>query len=301
MIIFLSGCRETSFIYALTSAAVTHAVVRACSEGSIESCTCDYRLHNKYTRSLGPDQNWKWGSCSDNIEFGYKFTRDFVDAGEKARDMRGMMNLHNNEAGRLVSRHHVLSHPLLHLNPHVLTSQDDFIYGPFCPQHVQSLMRRHCKCHGMSGSCTMKTCWMRLPHLREVGNSLKDRFDGASRVMMSNAGSLRDLGRGNRAKYKFQLKPYNPDHKPPSKKDLVFYEDSPNFCNRDPRYGVAGTVGRACNVSSMGVDGCDIMCCGRGYTVTVKQVVERCKCTFQWCCHVECKNCTVTKTMYTCK
>lgn len=87
----------------MTSAAVTHAVVRACSEGSIESCTCDYRLHNKYSRAMAPDQNWKWGSCSDNIEFGYKFSRDFVDAGEKARDMRGTMNLHNNEAGRIVS------------------------------------------------------------------------------------------------------------------------------------------------------------------------------------------------------
>lgn len=94
---------------------------------------------------------------------------------------------------------------------------------------------------------------MRLPHLREVGNSLKDRFDGASRVLISNAGSLRDFGRKSR--YKFQLKPYNPDHKPPSKKDLVFYEDSPNFCERDTRYGVSGTSGRACNASSIGVDG----------------------------------------------
>ncbi|CAG7716557.1 unnamed protein product [Allacma fusca] len=260
------GCRETAFLYAITSAAVTHAVVRACSEGAIESCTCDYRLHNKYSRSMSSDQNWKWGSCSDNIEFGYKFSRDFVDAGEKIRDMRGTMNLHNNEAGRM---------------------------------HVQSLMRRQCKCHGMSGSCTMKTCWMRLPNLREVGNSIKDRFDGASRVLISNAGSLRDFGR--RTRYKFQLKPYNPDHKPPSKKDLVFFEDSPNFCDKDARYGVSGTVGRACNVSSMGVDGCDLMCCGRGYTVSVKTVVERCKCTFKWCCQVECKNCTVTRTYYTCK
>ena len=166
-------------------------------------------------------------------------------------------------------------------------------------QHVQSLMRRQCKCHGMSGSCTMKTCWMRLPNLREVGNAIKDRFDGASRVLISNAGSLRDFGR--RTRYKFQLKPYNPDHKPPSKKDLVFFEDSPNFCDKDARYGVSGTSGRACNVSSMGVDGCDLMCCGRGYTVSVKTVVERCKCTFKWCCQVECKNCTVSRTYYTCK
>lgn len=48
-------------------------------------------------------------------------------------------------------------------------------------------MRQECKCHGMSGSCTVKTCWMRLPLFRLVGDNLKDRFDGASRVMVSNS------------------------------------------------------------------------------------------------------------------
>lgn len=48
-------------------------------------------------------------------------------------------------------------------------------------------MRQECKCHGMSGSCTVKTCWMRLPAFRQVGDNLKDRFDGASRVMVSNS------------------------------------------------------------------------------------------------------------------
>jgi len=171
----------------------------------------------------------------------------------------------------------------------------------------------------MSGSCTMKTCWMRLPHLREIGNAIKDRFDGATRVLISNAGSLRNVRprRGNRARRrgraqqrtrkssrrykKSQLQPFNLDHKPPTRKDLVFYEDSPNFCFKDRRYGVSGTKGRACNVSSLGLDGCDLMCCGRGYSVSVKTVTERCKCTFQWCCQVECQNCTVTKTFYTCK
>ena len=29
----------------------------------------------------------------------------------------------------------------------------------------------------------MKTCWMRLPAFREVGQVLKDRFDGATKVL----------------------------------------------------------------------------------------------------------------------
>lgn len=53
-------------------------------------------------------------------------------------------------------------------------------------------MRKECKCHGMSGSCTVKTCWMRLPNFRVVGDNLKDRFDGATRIMVSNS-----LQRGN--------------------------------------------------------------------------------------------------------
>lgn len=92
------GCRETAFIFAITSAGVTHSVARSCSEGSIESCTCDYRRRGPG----GPD--WHWGGCSDNVDFGRVFGREFVDSNEKGRDLRFLMNLHNNEAGRLVGR-----------------------------------------------------------------------------------------------------------------------------------------------------------------------------------------------------
>lgn len=71
-------------------------MARSCSEGSIESCTCDYRRRGPG----GPD--WHWGGCSDNIDFGRLFGREFVDSGEKGRDLRFLMNLHNNEAGRTV-------------------------------------------------------------------------------------------------------------------------------------------------------------------------------------------------------
>lgn len=96
MLIVLLGCRETAFVFAITSAGVTHAVARSCSEGAIESCTCDYRRRGPG----GPD--WHWGGCSDNVEFGRMFGREFVDSSERGRDLRYLTNLHNNEAGRMV-------------------------------------------------------------------------------------------------------------------------------------------------------------------------------------------------------
>lgn len=94
------GCRETAFIYAITSAAVTHSIARACSEGSIQSCSCDY---THQSRAPSDVRDWEWGGCSDNIGYGFKFSREFVDTGERGRNLREKMNLHNNEAGRAVS------------------------------------------------------------------------------------------------------------------------------------------------------------------------------------------------------
>ena len=94
---FVVGCRETAFIYSITSAAVAHSVSQACSEGTVYTCSCG---HNNPTRRTHRD--WEWGGCSDNIKFGYKFSQEFIDVVERGRDLRFMMNLHNNEAGRTV-------------------------------------------------------------------------------------------------------------------------------------------------------------------------------------------------------
>lgn len=170
------------------------------------------------------------------------------------------------------------------------------MYLFFCLQHITSEMHKDCKCHGMSGACTLRTCWMRLPNFRVVGDMLKDRFDGASRVMVSNDGS----SRRQKNRYNFKLQPYDPEHKPPGQKDLVYYEVSPNFCDRNPRMGIQGTQGRLCNESSIGVDGCDLMCCGRGHRSQEITVVERCQCFFKWCCEVKCKMCRTKKMIHYC-
>ncbi|PVD38961.1 hypothetical protein C0Q70_01586 [Pomacea canaliculata] len=128
---------------------------RSCAEGSVRTCTCDYE--HKERSPSGKD--WEWSGCSDNVRFGSKFSRKFVDVVERGRDFRSMMNLHNNEAGRM---------------------------------HVKKALKKECKCHGMSGSCTIKTCWMRLQSFRHVGDVLKDRFDGATKVLPGNEGNMRE-------------------------------------------------------------------------------------------------------------
>lgn len=46
---------------------------------------------------------WKWSGCSHNLDFGVEFSQSFLDLREKAGDIQSRINLHNNEAGRLVS------------------------------------------------------------------------------------------------------------------------------------------------------------------------------------------------------
>ncbi|XP_009282902.1 PREDICTED: LOW QUALITY PROTEIN: proto-oncogene Wnt-1 [Aptenodytes forsteri] len=124
----------------------------------------------------------------------------------------------------------------------------------------------------------------------------RDRFDGASRVIYGNKGS----NRASRVEL-HHLEPENPAHKPPSPHDLVYFEKSPNFCTYSGKTGTAGTAGRFCNSSSPGLDGCELLCCGRGYRTRTERITERCNCTYHWlCCHVSCLNCTNTQVLHEC-
>lgn len=92
----LSATRESAFVHAIASAGVAFAVTRACAEGSATICGCD-------TRHKGPPgEGWKWGGCSEDVDFGSMVSREFADARENRPDARSAMNRHNNEAGRMV-------------------------------------------------------------------------------------------------------------------------------------------------------------------------------------------------------
>lgn len=48
--------------------------------------------------------DWEWGGCGDNVAFGYKKSKAFMDFPYRKRsDMKTLVRLHNNDAGRLVS------------------------------------------------------------------------------------------------------------------------------------------------------------------------------------------------------
>ncbi len=56
----------------------------------------------------------EWGGCSDNIAYGYRKSKDFMDLKRQRTraDIRTIVHKHNNEAGRLVSEKHTFIFPV---------------------------------------------------------------------------------------------------------------------------------------------------------------------------------------------
>lgn len=91
-----SGFKETAFLYAISSAGLTHAMAKACSAGRMERCTCDEApdLENR--------EAWQWGGCGDNLKYSNKFVKEFL--GRKPnKDLRARVDFHNNLVGMKVS------------------------------------------------------------------------------------------------------------------------------------------------------------------------------------------------------
>jgi len=83
---------------------------------------------------------------------------------------------------------------------------------------LKQSMESACKCHGVSGACTTKVCWRKLSSFRKIGDELTRRFDGATQMSYVQR------------KQKSRLRPSKRDVKRPSKKDLIYLDDSPDYC-----------------------------------------------------------------------
>ena len=150
-------------------------------------------------------------------------------------------------------------------------------------------MKLWCRCHGVSGSCTMKVCSHQTPPLAKTGTILMEKFHAITQVAGKQVGARRTLLPTWAA-----VKKIAPD-------DLVYLYPSHDYCEPNPRLNIPGTKGRKCKKDSLQTDGCGHLCCQRGYTTKTEETRVNCHCKFKWCCKVVCKKCTRRKTVHICK
>lgn len=198
-------------------------------------------------------------------------------------------------------------------------------------------MEKSCKCHGLTGTCTINTCWKIMPRFVETSSRLRHRYNAAVPVKMNNdIGSL-IVSRSLRRRYlerkrsrkrsgikKFRRAAGNSTTKTRVKRrkrggsysvksrrrlrkhvlsdeDLVYAQPSVDFCTRIKKGGSIGTVGRTCDPTISGAGSCQDLCCGRGYVA--KSIIETkaCNCKFKYCCNVECDECSVETIIHVCQ
>lgn len=90
-------------------------------------------------------------------------------------------------------------------------------------QAVKRFLKQECKCHGVSGSCTLRTCWLAMADFRKTGDYLWKKYNGAIQVVMNQDGTGFTVA--------------NKRFKKPTKNDLVYFESSPDYCIRDRDVG----------------------------------------------------------------
>lgn len=87
------GFKETAFLYAVSSAALTHSLARACSAGRMERCTCDD------SPDLENRKAWQWGVCGDNLKYSARFLKNFLGQKKVGKDLRAKVDIHNTNVG----------------------------------------------------------------------------------------------------------------------------------------------------------------------------------------------------------
>lgn len=93
----MSAFKETAFLLAVSSAALTHALARACSSGRMERCTCDE------SPGIQHREAWQWGVCGDNLKYSTKFLKKFLGQKKVSKDLRAQVDAQNINVGIRVS------------------------------------------------------------------------------------------------------------------------------------------------------------------------------------------------------
>nr|XP_027196299.1 protein Wnt-8b-like [Dermatophagoides pteronyssinus] len=265
--------REVAFVQAIISAGIVHTVTKNCSDGSLDNCKCSRSsssssslMNSVIGNNNGNDNDkqsirneFRWGGCSDNVELGYRVAIAHLDDRETGQDSKAKIRLHNHRVGRI---------------------------------SVKETMIKKCKCHGVSGSCSMQTCWMKVNEFHEIGNYLKKAYRKAVKIE-------------NNSPYE-----QNNQQEVPTWK-LMYLHDSPDYCKSDinSTFGsLTGTLGRHCSmrkdddVTIEERKSCRRLCKQCGYRIKRERriITTTCNCRFEFCCQVHCQQCQREEFTYVC-
>ncbi|CAH0556900.1 unnamed protein product [Brassicogethes aeneus] len=221
--------RETALMTSFATSALLHTIATACARGDLpDICKCAVHVKPPYGAA------WRWGGCSDNVKAATRFVKRFLQL-NKAGDARTDLEKYNARLGLMV---------------------------------IAKNEEKICKCHGISNSCTHRTCWKRLKPYDVVPKILKIYYHSAIIVSTTKAPSEVDS-------HKWKLR---------------YLHESPNFCHL--------TVGRPCKSR----ENCATLCCSRGtHPPIVKQKSFWCNCNMSSSIDVTCKVCSENKTVLICK
>lgn len=118
-------------------------------------------------------------------------------------------------------------------------------------QIVKQLLRKECKCHGVSGSCAIRTCWKILPSFRFIGDFIYKKYNKARLVVTEKEKNglilvlkkwvfedtcdktLIEFPNCRKSKAVNAPKTIKP-------KELVYIQASPSYCERDLVNGAHG-------------------------------------------------------------
>lgn len=366
----LTGTREQAYVYAMSAAALTWSVARACSAGSLPACSCAAppRAPPRPPRQAQvtpaePHTRFKWGGCGDNFQWAERFAKQFLDGHEmdvrdgrvdnymeteitttelpttsttlepttmppvvilvddqpaptnateapkmRRKGRRGRKRLPRSPRRGRPTRKRFRSRarydyedrgskyrnieyrmaaddprfdPQVDLQTRLerlrpLIASANLMNGRFGRKAVSAGMRTKCTCHGVSGSCSVRTCWRALAPLSRVAATLA--------AEPARASPLHPRRRAIRARPR-----------------LRYVTPSPDYCEPDPAAGSRGTHGRKCNASlGNAAGGCGRLCCGRGRRALRSSRLERCHCRYHWCCRVDCQLCRLTTEEHYC-
>ncbi|XP_071526804.1 protein Wnt-9a-like isoform X2 [Panulirus ornatus] len=170
--------RETAFLQALSSASVTHVVSRACAQGRLTHCSCGYVSSDEDGDGEDHLRAWRWGGCGDNIRHGSRFAAKIFIGGRQAKAKRKASSGGHPER----KFRPVLGPP----RGQDFKSRIDIHNARVGIITVEKTAKETCKCHGVSGSCSTKTCWIQLPSFAAAAMVIKQLYETASLAVTNN-------------------------------------------------------------------------------------------------------------------